>query len=445
MAFNLPSRDALALEFVQRYASSFPEKNVSRGSDPYRLARVVSGGVWSVLAFLSSYVLKQLLPDTADEDWLRRWAKLYDEPFLAAAPSSGVSALAVSGVAGSPVPNGTELSAADGTLFEITSVGAVLDGAGNATVDVVSITTGLIANKTSGTVLEFSVPPAGLNGTAILATDLTGGREAETADEYRVRLQELLSTPPEGGAIHDYVTWLKRVQPGISVFVWRFRRGLGTIDYVALQAGSGAQRIIADTSTFTAAVDAERPANVKDALFLTVNTNTINFRVRVEVDSTRFQWDWDDTGVGWTITAVNAGTKQITVPGIPAGATVGKRIQVLGFETKITARLLDVLTLDSWPPFNPIGSSVRTSGDLVVPVQNAVTALVDSLGPPRGNYAATQWLDSLRLTRIGAAVEDTDGVIDYAIDLPVANLIPLDAPGTTTSIYVAGVIDVFKL
>src|SRR6187551_3500169 len=119
MAFTIPTREQIFAAFISDYAGAQPEKNVSRGSDPYRLGRVVSGVAWAVIAKLLYYV-KQSLPDTAQGAFLDRWGKVYDFPRLKPTSSSGASVLFVTGTVGNAVPAGSELAHADGTLYEVT-------------------------------------------------------------------------------------------------------------------------------------------------------------------------------------------------------------------------------------------------------------------------------------------------------------------------------------
>lgn len=442
MPFEIPTRDELADEFLERHAAELPEYDISRGSDPYRLARVVSGLVWSAIA-KGVFLERNMLPDLSEGEWLLRWANLYDIPREGAAPSQGVSALRVTGVIGTVVPLAAELAHADGTLFVVASAG-VIGGGGTADVDVASTTRGVIANKVTGEKLTFTTPITDLQAEAELVADLTGGLDLETEASWRARVLEAIAVPAEGGAVHDYAKWARSVAGVKEAFVWRHRRGLGTVDIAVLQDGHGEDRIIVDTSAVTAAIDGPRPATVKDSLVLTVLPNHQGVTVELEIDTTRFAWDWDDGGVGTAVTAINAGQKKVTVAGLTAAVVAGKRIQILGEQREVTARAGDELTLDSWFAFNPLAEDVRAGGDLVLPVQRVIQGMFNALGPTRGDYAALPWTDTLKLVHLIAAIDAVDGVEDFTVVSPVGNLTPADPRDSTIYLLVPGAISVFK-
>jgi hypothetical protein len=98
MAFEIPSREEIHGEFIADYAGAQTDVNVSRGSDPYRLGRVISGIAWSILAKLLFY-LKMALPDTAVGEFLLRWGIIYD--FLPKGPAGSARELSLE-VSGTP-------------------------------------------------------------------------------------------------------------------------------------------------------------------------------------------------------------------------------------------------------------------------------------------------------------------------------------------------------
>ncbi|HLY95211.1 MAG TPA: baseplate J/gp47 family protein [Gaiellaceae bacterium] len=441
MPFDVPSREDLFAEFMNAIQSAFPEKNTSKGSDPFRLGRVVSGAVWSVIAKLL-FAEKNLFPDTARADFADRWGNIFGVPRKGATPSHGTQALAVTGVAGSPVPNGSELAHADGTLYQVASVGAVLNGGGNVTVDVVAISTGSATNKRIGDVLTFTAPPVGVDPVATLVADLVDGDDTEIDDAYVPRYSQEIADSPEGGAAKDYLDWALAVPGVATAYVWAHRRGLGTIDVAVLGAGSGAARILADLTAVVNYIAARRPAGVKDIAVLVVTPQSVDVACEIAIDDKAgFVWDWDDGGSSaFIITAFNAGTKTITLGGgLPAGLAVGDRLTIssTGEEAKITVIdvVHNILTIDAWPSVDPtVGTSfIRASGDLVVPVRTALLARYDSLGPARNTRAAIFWDDSLRIAKLLASATDVAGVVDADLTTPGANVSPSDPLPTQTT------------
>ena len=455
MALTVPSREDLFDAFIADYAGAQPAKNVSRGSDPHRLGRVVSGSVWAIIARLLFFE-KQMLPDTAEAEFLERWGSVYSFPRLAATGAIGEAALEVTGTAGTSVPNGTQLTHKDGTIYQVTSTGASIGLDGTVIVDVAAISTGLSTNKSTGEILTFSSPPTNVDSTATLVGDLIDGTDIETYDAYRVRLLAHIGDPPEGGAIHDYIEWVSSIAGVQSAFVWVNRRGLGTVDVAGFSSGTGTARVLAETirDNIFSYIDSVRPANVADFKVLETTPQTQDVTCTIDIDDQVYGWDWDDAGIGYTISAHDEGAMQITVSGMPATVVAGVRIQVLGEEATVVSRSVDNLVLSfendfdgnavTWFSFDPDGEELRASGDLVRPVKNAILKLFDTLGPARSSYAGTSWTSDLRLSKLFAAISDVTGVDDATITTPSATVAPDDTFEDTVPFLIPGAIQVLK-
>lgn len=434
MAFEIPSREDIHRAFINDYAALQPDKNVSRGSDPYRLGRGISGIAWMILAKLL-FLLRQLLPDTATGAFLERWgARILRLPRNGAAPSQGLDTLRVTGTPGSAVPLNEELAHDDGTLYHVATA-TVIGGGGDVLVSIASTSKGLQTNKLTDERLTFVNAPPGVNAEAVLVKDLTGGLDVEEDDDYRKRVLDLLADPPEGGAISDYRHWGRQVAGVLEVYVYPLRRARGTIDLVVLQKGTGEERIIADTNPVFLYIEPRRPADMYEWKILTVTPQTEDVTILIEIDpQSSFRWDWEDAGVGYAVTAKDEGAKTITVPTLPGTVQVGDRLTIQGEEATITAHVGDVLTLSfaepaTWFSFDPTGEDVRASGDLVTPVKEAILArCFNRIGPARGEAAGHTWEDSLVKARISGAAIDVDGVHDTDVTVPAANVVPVDDP-----------------
>lgn len=474
MAFTVQSREDLASEFNTQYQGAFPEKNTSRGSDGWRLGRVISAVIWSAVAKLLFFD-KMRLPDTATGEFLRRWGKIYKFDPIAASPSVGLNALQVSGTAGAAVPVNQALSHADGTHYQVTSTGAVVGVGGTVVVSVIATSTGIATNKNAGDTLTFDTAPAGVQAAALLVADLVDGTDIEADTHYQPRLGSRIADPPQGGAIADYYQNALTVAGVDTAYVYQHRRGQGTVDVAVLAnqivtgplAQVGPSRVLADLQPVIDAISAKRLAGMKDFMVLVVVPQTQDVLVEIEVDDTAYGWDWDDGGSGFIITAFNVGAQSITVPTIPSTAVAGARLTFNGEEATILSAISGLLTLaftappavdgqpapiaPTWFSVNPTTgvSTVRASGDLVWPVRNAIIAEFGKLGPARGddvsNFSATSWIDTLKTSRIdAAAVRDTDGVTDIVVITPAANVVPVDTFGSTVPLLVPGKIMVVK-
>lgn len=243
------------------------------------------------------WIARQVIPDTAEEEFLDRWTRLHGIPRRPATRAAGVVALTGSPLAG-PLPLGSRLTRVDGTGY-LTTADATLDGSGEATVTVEAEEGGAAGNADEGVALTLSVAVVGLSGTATVDADgLSGGDEAEKDAILRARLVARLATPPQGGAARDYEAWALTV-PGVTrVWVYPLNRGNGTVDVAFVM--DGRTDIIpepADVADVQAAINPVRPvtadcivfAPVADPLDITIDglspdNPATRAAIRVEID-----------------------------------------------------------------------------------------------------------------------------------------------------------------
>jgi uncharacterized phage protein gp47/JayE len=188
-------------------------------------ARAVGGTQHGLYGYLD-YLSKQVVPDTADEDHLIRWANWWGVPRKAATPATG--AVSFSGLSGTIIPAATLLQRTDGAEYLTLDETVVTEG--SATVNVEAAEAGTAGNCAAGVVLRLAATLAGVQSAAIVGTGaLTGGTDIESVDALRSRLRAYVQEPPRGGATNDWVTWAKEV-PGVTR-AWAYPRyvGRGTV------------------------------------------------------------------------------------------------------------------------------------------------------------------------------------------------------------------------
>ena len=170
-------------------------------------AHLIAGAVWGLYLY-QEYIAKQVFPDTAEEEYLDRWARIWGLTRNAAEKADG--SIPVSGVAGSTIPDGAEMTKSDGTAYIVTG-GPYLCVAAPAkvTVDIEAVEVGVDGNADSGTVLTFTSPPSGVKASNTLTAALTGGAEKESNEDLLKRLLEHIQNPPQGGAAADYEAWAR--------------------------------------------------------------------------------------------------------------------------------------------------------------------------------------------------------------------------------------------
>lgn len=219
------------------------------------LAHVHGGAVHGLYGFLD-WLSRQVIIDTAETEFLDRWAGIWGVPRKAAAPATG--SVTFSGTTGSVVPAGTLLGRADGTQYQTT--GEVTLVAGAATAGIVAAQGGAAGNMAAGT-LSLVSPVAGVDTSAqITAAGLTAGADTETDDALRARLLARIQQPPHGGADFDYVAWALEVEGVTRAWVSPQELGPGTVTVRFVRDDDAA--IIPDAAEVQAVqdhIDALRP------------------------------------------------------------------------------------------------------------------------------------------------------------------------------------------
>lgn len=189
------------------------------------LTRVFAGAAYELHGFLVN-VSKQVFPDTADAEFLERWAAVWGVTRKDGAKAAG-SVIATR--AGSEtIPIGASLLRSDGVEF--VTIAAPIWAGGLGSVDVEAAVKGAAGDTEAQSVLTFSNPIAGIDAeTAVNPPGIRGGADAESDDSLRSRLLSRIQEPPHGGADFDYVTWAKEVSGVTRAWVAPSVNGPGTV------------------------------------------------------------------------------------------------------------------------------------------------------------------------------------------------------------------------
>jgi uncharacterized phage protein gp47/JayE len=223
MPFNRPLLNDLVNRTRNDVVSRLPSQDVLRRSDAEVYSRVNAGvahGLYGAIDWLS----RQLIYDTADSDYLIRWASIWGITQNAA--QKAIGSVTFTGSNGATIPINTVLSAYDGQLYQTSAAGTIASG--SAVVPVIAQVAGLAGTRTSGQTFTLQSTVAGVNSSAV-ATAMTGGTDIETFDSLRSRLLTRIQQPPQGGDSADYLAWTMAV-PGVTrAWVYPLELGAGTV------------------------------------------------------------------------------------------------------------------------------------------------------------------------------------------------------------------------
>jgi uncharacterized phage protein gp47/JayE len=238
---------------------------------PNSVLRVLSdanaGLAFLVLLYIDWLAL-QLLPDTAETEWLDRHADIW-LPGDGRKPATFASGSGTAtGINSTIVPEGSQLIG-NNVLYETTE--QIMLGSGMTPVAIRAIDPGIVANLAQGSLITFVSAIAGVDS-PVTIVDMTGGVDSETDTELRERVLRRIQQPPMGGADYDYEAWALAV-PGVTrAWANALEMGMGTVTLRFmcddLRAEWGGFPLPIDVANVTAYIDKMRPVAVKDCFVL---------------------------------------------------------------------------------------------------------------------------------------------------------------------------------
>lgn len=202
MAFERPTLSDI-LERVSADVESRLTKEQIRRSNARVYERVLSGASHEIHGRID-WLQKQLFFQTAEAEYLDRWASVFGVYRKAATAAAGTVRVSFSAEP-VDVPVGTVLQADAGAQYQ--TVGSPTTA---GVVEVEALLAGADGNLEAGDVISFVSPVAGVDSAAE-CLGVSGGADAETDEELRARLLERARERPAGGAAQDYVAWAKEV------------------------------------------------------------------------------------------------------------------------------------------------------------------------------------------------------------------------------------------
>jgi uncharacterized phage protein gp47/JayE len=200
-------------------------------SVPNSVLRVLSDSQGALCHLTLQYIdwlALQLLPDTAETEWLDRHGEIWlvnADGTIGRKNATFASGTATfTGTAGAVVPVGTQLSGAD-VGFETTA--QITIGGGPTEGPVRALDAGSAGNLGLGAGMTLTEAVPGVDSQAIVVL-LDGGFDTESDEDLRARILFRIQNPPMGGSQADYVRWALAV-PGVTRAWAAPEQGPGTI------------------------------------------------------------------------------------------------------------------------------------------------------------------------------------------------------------------------
>jgi uncharacterized phage protein gp47/JayE len=260
---------------------------------PNSVLRVLSDSQGALCHTTLQYVdwlALQLLPDTAETEWLDRhgdiWLVNSDGTTGRKVATLAAGDVLFTGTQGAVVPIGSQLTGATAD-YETTDICTI--GVGPSTCPIRALDTGVIGNLDQGAFLSLSSSIAGVDG-AVEVVELTGGVDTENDNDLRARILRRIRQPPMGGCAYDYEAWALAV-PGVTrAWCGPMEMGIGTVTVRVmmdqLRASNGGFPLPQDLDAVQAYIDTVRPVTVKDFFVAGPIPYPVNLRFKY--------LDWDD-------------------------------------------------------------------------------------------------------------------------------------------------------
>lgn len=283
MPFNRPTINELYTRIKGDIEASIEQTTpILRKSVFNVFAKVFAGSIHLLFGFLD-WLSRQLFPDTAEAEYLERWASIWN---VTRKPSTFAEYdLNVTGSDGAVLPSGSIFQSVE--EIEYATQAEITIAAGVGVVHVVASTSGSVGNLETGDELELVNPVAGIDSTAIV-DDLNGlsGVDEESDEALRDRLLERIQNPPQGGSQADYIAWAKEV-PGVTrAWCYPLWLGAGTVG-IAFVVDDDPGGIIPDNAKVAevqAYIDTLKPVTADATVFAPVAVE-IDFTIAIEPDT----------------------------------------------------------------------------------------------------------------------------------------------------------------
>lgn len=250
-----------------------------------RILGTAMAGASHVLHGHLEWLRRQLFVSTCDRDmvWLHgvRWSI----PALPAAKATGP--VTVTASTGASVTAGAELTRSDGETYTVTTGGS--ESGGSISFTITAAVAGAGGDADAGAQLSWvEGAPTGVGASPVVAAGgLQGGADVEDPDLHRIRIQERIQAPPNGGADHDYERWAKEISGVTRVWVEPHWMGLGTVGVLFVLDGEEGADLIpneAKVAEVQARIDLDAPVTARPIVVAPVAT-PIDFTLQVWPDT----------------------------------------------------------------------------------------------------------------------------------------------------------------
>lgn len=276
MAFTVKTLAQIRDAQLRDISNQQPEADTGSDSDHFVRSSATASSIEGLYEH-QAWISRQIFPDSADEENLKRHAalrRIFQKPAVAASGS-----IRAKGAPGAALQSG--LAGVAGGQVIVTTASAIVGADGTVVVNAAVGATGTAGNLAADTPGQFGAAPSGVASEFQIVT-MRGGLEIETPDQLLSRLLARLQDPPAGGKTSDYRGWALEV-PGITgAYVFPHRTAVGKVD-VAVISGNG---LASEEQIIQAQlnIDRNRPAGARGATVFVPTLKVVDFALALQGD-----------------------------------------------------------------------------------------------------------------------------------------------------------------
>ena len=239
------------------------------GNNVLRVMSDANAGLAHLVLRYINWLARQLLPDTAEVEWLDRhgdiWLVNADGSIGRKSAALASGTVTVTGVNGTIVPSGMELSGND---VDYETIEQITIGAVETPVAVRALNGGAAGNLDNGDTLSFVSAPSGVDSSTTVVV-MEGGADEENDDLLRARVLFRIQNPPMGGDAADYVAWTTAISGVTRAWSYPNEMGIGTVTVRfmmdELRVANKGYPLQQDINAVIVYLDQKRPVAVKDS------------------------------------------------------------------------------------------------------------------------------------------------------------------------------------
>jgi len=239
------------------------------GNNVLRVVSDANAGLAHLVLRYIDWLARQLLPDTAEVEWLDRhgdiWLVNADGSLGRKSASLASGIVNMTGVNGTLVASGTELESND-VHYETTE--QITIGSIETPVAVRALDGGAASNMDTGDTISIVSASSGIDSSATVVV-MEGGADEENDDLLRARILFRIRNPPMGGDAADYVAWTTAISGVTRAWSYPNEMGIGTVTVRfmmdELRVTNSGYPLQQDINAVIAYLDQKRPVAVKDS------------------------------------------------------------------------------------------------------------------------------------------------------------------------------------